>query len=93
VFTTNAHRDSTPRTTDTAVNQRHNLYIYSLALFRALLRIGSILVAFMTSPLTLSFPLMNSFCAFALPEVSFAKSTSLMIKVTASNALAMAAQN
>jgi hypothetical protein len=43
---------------------------YSLALFWAFFRIGSILVAFMTSPLTFSFPLMYSFCAFALPEMS-----------------------
>ena len=50
--------------------------IYNLAPIWAFLRMGSILVAFMTSPRTLSLPLMNSFCAFALPATSFAKSAS-----------------
>ena len=56
--------------------------IYNFALVCAFLRIGSIFVAFMTSPLTLSFPLMNSFCAFALPATRFPKSPSLSDSVT-----------
>ena len=58
---------------------------YNFALFCAFLSMGSIFVAFITSPLTFSFPLMNSFCAFALPEMSFANSTSLRMSVTARN--------
>ena len=50
--------------------------IYNLAPIWAFLRMGSILVAFMTSPRTLSLPLMNNFCAFVLPAMSFAKSAS-----------------
>lgn len=61
--------------------------IYSLACFCAFLRIGSILVAFITSPLIFSFPDMNSFCAFALPEISLAKSTSESMSVTIHRAL------
>lgn len=36
------------------------LFIYSLALVCAFFKMGSILVAFITSPLTLSFPDMKS---------------------------------
>lgn len=36
----------------------------------------------MTSPLIFSLPLMNSFCAFALPEMSLAKSRSERMSVT-----------
>jgi hypothetical protein len=56
--------------------------IYNLAPIWAFLRMGSILVAFMTSPRILSLPLMNSFCAFALPVMSFAKSASERRSVT-----------
>jgi hypothetical protein len=45
-------------------------YNLALVLFLAFIRMGSILVAFITSPLTFNFPLMYSFCAFALPEMS-----------------------
>jgi hypothetical protein len=38
---------------------------------------------FITSPLTFNFPLMNSFCAFALPWTSFLKSASDNTSVTA----------
>jgi len=55
---------------------------HSLAFVCAFFRIGSILVAFMTLPVIFSLPLMNSFCAFALPEMSFAKSTSESLRVT-----------
>lgn len=55
----------------------------SLALFCIFLKIGSILVAFITSPLTFNFPLINSFCAFASPLTSFPKSASLSDMVTA----------
>lgn len=43
---------------------------------------GSILVAFMTAPLTFSLPLMNSFCALALPETSLPKFSSERLSVT-----------
>ena len=43
----------------------------------------TILVAFMTSPLTFNLPLINSFCAFALPCTSLPKSASLSCSVTA----------
>ena len=56
---------------------------YNLAPFCTFLKIGSIFVAFITSPLTLSFPLINSLCAFALPLASPAKSLSDRINVTA----------
>jgi hypothetical protein len=49
----------------------------------AFFRIGSNFVAFITSPLTLSFPLINSFCAFAFPATIFANSASFMTSVTA----------
>ena len=55
---------------------------YSFAFVCAFFRIGSILVAFITSPLIFSFPLMNNFCAFALPEISLPKSSSLRMSVT-----------
>lgn len=51
-------------------------------MFCAFFKIGSILVAFITSPLTLSLPLMNSFCALAFPETSFEKSSSESWSVT-----------
>jgi hypothetical protein len=57
--------------------------IYNLAFVCAFLSTFSILEAFMTSPLTLSFPLINSFCAFALPATSCAKSLSARMSVTA----------
>ena len=57
-------------------------YPYNLALVCAFFRMGSILVAFMTSPLTLSFPDMNSRCALALPETSLPKSSSESERVT-----------
>ena len=56
--------------------------IYSFAFVWAFLRIGSIFVAFITSPLTFSFPDMNSRCAFALPLTSFPKSSSDSVSVT-----------
>jgi len=40
-------------------------------------------LTFITSPLTFNFPLINSFCAFALPATNFAKSASLSCSVTA----------
>jgi hypothetical protein len=43
----------------------------------------TILVAFITSPLTFNLPLINSFCAFALPCTSLPKSASLSCSVTA----------
>ena len=46
------------------------------------MRIGSILVAFITSPFTLSLPLMYSFCAFALPAMSFANWSSAKMRLT-----------
>lgn len=55
---------------------------YNLGPPCAFLRIGSILVAFMTSPLTFSFPLMKSFCAFAFPVTSLPKLSSLSDNVT-----------
>lgn len=42
----------------------------------------SALVAFITSPLTFNFPLMNSFCAFAFPATNFPKSSSDKMRVT-----------
>lgn len=59
-----------------------SICIYNFAPVCAFLRIGSILVAFITSPLTFNFPLMNSFCAFALPLTSEPKSLSLRVRVT-----------
>ena len=56
---------------------------YNFAPVCAFFNIGSILVAFITSPLTFNLPLMNSFCAFALPATSWPKSLSLRINVTA----------
>jgi hypothetical protein len=44
---------------------------------------GSIFVAFMTSPLTFNLPLINSFCALALPATNCPKSLSLSTSVTA----------
>lgn len=57
--------------------------IYNFATVCAFLRIGSNLVAFITSPLTFNLPLINSFCAFALPATSLPKSASLRTSVTA----------
>jgi hypothetical protein len=48
----------------------------------AFARIGSIFVAFMTFPLTFNFPLINRFCAFALPDTIFPKFSSLKLSVT-----------
>lgn len=56
---------------------------YSLALDWAFFRMGSILVAFITSPLTLSFPDMNRRWALALPAMRLAKSVSDRERVTA----------
>jgi hypothetical protein len=53
-----------------------------LALLWAFLRMGSSLVAFMTSPLTFSFPLMKSFCALALPATRSEKVASVRLRVT-----------
>ncbi len=58
-------------------------FAYSLAFVCALFNIGSIFVAFITSPLTLSLPAMNSLCAFALPLVNLPKSSSESDSVTA----------
>jgi hypothetical protein len=55
---------------------------YNLLPTLARFKIGSIFVAFITSPLTFSPPLINSFCAFALPLTSFPKLSSLMLNVT-----------
>lgn len=55
---------------------------YSFGPVWAFFRMGSILVAFMTSPLTFSFPLMNSLCALALPAINCWKSESLNTSVT-----------
>lgn len=55
---------------------------YNFAAVCAFLSTGSILVAFITSPLTLSFPLIKSFCAFAFPATSCPKSFSLSTNVT-----------
>ena len=59
-----------------------DLSAYNFACVCAFFNTGSILVAFITSPLTFNFPLMNSFCAFALPATSCAKSFSLRLSVT-----------
>jgi hypothetical protein len=57
--------------------------LYSFALVAcAFFRIGSILVAFMTSPLTFNFPDMNNRCAFALPATNLPKSSSERERVT-----------
>jgi len=55
---------------------------YSFAVTFALFKIGSILVAFITSPLTFKPPLINSFCAFALPATNCPKFLSLIDNVT-----------
>ena len=57
-------------------------YSFALSCCWAFFRIGSILVAFITSPLTFSFPPMNSFCAFACPATIFPKSASERERVT-----------
>lgn len=44
---------------------------------------GVLQLAFITSPRTFSFPLINSFCAFAFPCTNFPKSASLNTNVTA----------
>jgi hypothetical protein len=56
---------------------------YNLGPDCAFFNIGSNFVAFITSPLTFSFPPMNSFCAFALPCTNCPKSLSLSTSVTA----------
>lgn len=43
---------------------------------------ASSFVAFITLPLTLSFPLINSFCAFALPTTNLPNSSSGSVSVT-----------
>ena len=58
-------------------------HVYSFAPVCAFLSMGSILVAFITSPLTFNLPLMNSFCAFAFPATSCPKSLSDRTSVTA----------
>ena len=50
--------------------------IGALAFVCAFIRMGSIFVAFITSPLTFSFPAMNNRCAFAFPATSLPKSSS-----------------
>lgn len=55
---------------------------YSLALVCACLRIGSSLVAFMTLPLILSLPDMNSLWALPLPVTRLSKSDSDKERVT-----------
>jgi len=56
---------------------------YSFALTAcAFLRIGSIFVAFITSPFTFSFPAMNNRWAFAFPLTNFPKSSSERARVT-----------
>lgn len=56
--------------------------VYSLALVWAFFMMGSILVAFMMSPLILSLPDMKSFWALALPATRSAKSASESCRVT-----------
>lgn len=57
--------------------------IYSFAFATcAFAKTGSNFVAFITSPLTLSFPPMNSLCAFAFPVTNFPKSSSERLSVT-----------
>jgi hypothetical protein len=56
---------------------------HNLAFPCIFLKIGSIFVAFITSPLTFNFPLINNFCAFASPLTNFPKSASLNDIVTA----------
>lgn len=58
------------------------LSIYNLALVCAFLRMGSILVAFITSPLILSLPDMKRRCALALPVTRLWKSASERDSVT-----------
>lgn len=48
----------------------------------AFFKIGSNFVAFITSPFAFNLPPINSLCAFALPSISFPKSTSLRLSVT-----------
>ncbi len=56
--------------------------IYNFALVCAFFKIGSMWVAFMTSPLIFSFPDINNACAFAFPLTSFPKSSSAKVKDT-----------
>lgn len=60
----------------------HHHHPYNFAPVCAFFNIGSIFVAFITSPRIFSFPLINSFCAFALPLTSLPNSSSLSTKVT-----------
>lgn len=55
-----------PHTTTTTTSPLH-----SLAFDCALLRTGERRCAAITFPLTFSFPLINMFCAFALPSTNF----------------------
>jgi hypothetical protein len=57
--------------------------IYNFADVCAFFNTPSIFVAFITSPLTFNLPLINSFCAFALPCTNCPKSLSLSTRVTA----------
>lgn len=59
--------------------------IYSFAIVCAFFKIGSIRVAFVTSPLIVNLPDMNSCIAFALPLKSLPNSSSANIKVTKSS--------
>jgi len=61
---------------------KSSLRLYNLAFVCAFASIGSILVAFMMSPLIFSLPDMNNDCAFAFPETSFPKFSSDKDNVT-----------
>ena len=56
--------------------------LYNFAFVCAFFNIGSIFVAFITSPLTFSFPDMNNLCACVLPLTSLPKSSSESDRVT-----------
>ncbi len=56
--------------------------VYSFALVCALFKTGSILVAFITSPLIFNFPDMNRVCAFFFPLTNCAKSSSVKDRIT-----------
>ncbi len=66
----------------------YNYPIYNFAFVCAFFRIGSIFVAFMTSPFIFSFPDMNSRCACVFPLTSLPKSSSDSDKVTIDPSLA-----
>lgn len=66
-----------------AHNHTHHIYNFAFASPTfAFFSTVSNLVAFMTLPLTLSFPLINNFCAFALPTTSLPNSSSGSVNVT-----------